>query len=138
MPAEHTLEWNVEEFIIKRLAFSGEVAGYDFLHSETRAQNAVTNIPVKAIKGPEIYEGCKPFEVNVTITFVSNILTPLEADELAAKIVRILYQHDPSFAPELPDLFFLSLENGSDTQRENRNKVQVRVISLPFFAKLRP
>lgn len=140
MSATHSIEWNCEDLILKKLQAEASFAGQDIRHWDGSAKAIIEAIIIRAEKGEKQLEGNHCWEVKVSVLFASGKLTADQADAVAMTIGQTIYKVDSVFNATihtiLPDLDFLSIEPETATMREDTKKLRKRTMVVPMLAKL--
>lgn len=136
-----SLEYNCEALLMLLLApeqaTGHALSGITFRHHEATGSAALDTVVFKAEAGEHQLEGLQCREVKVSLTYGSQSATPEQADAIAAAMVESIYENgDWPDLSSFDDLEFASIEPGSDTRREDADKIRKRIVTIPMLAKI--
>jgi hypothetical protein len=136
MPAVNSIEWNAEELVRLKLMQNALLATWPINHWEKKAAATLDAIVVQALKGEVNLDGVGGSNVVVDCMFQTSQLSDADADKLALAVSGEMYKNDPGFVPDLPDIYFVSLEPDTKTDRNNTSKLRRWTVSFPLIIKL--
>jgi len=135
--SQSSLEYKVETLFIAILQAS--LPGFAFQHFDDNVPGALNIVTVRAIQGRQILEGCKPFEVEVTMEARGKAVEgqpDFFGDNAAQGMLDIFEATGSQFTAQLAAFSHLSISPESVGDRRNEKNDRERQFKVPVVAKL--
>jgi hypothetical protein len=136
----NSLRWSVEELVIQICRLNPAIAPVRFNHHNDVGPAATDIITAKATVGNQNLEGCQPFDVEVTLTYVAAKTTQVQSESVLQAIYSSLYAANPLAVSALESakcFSFFELLQDSSSDAQNMKKSRKNFVTIQTMAKLK-